>query len=352
MPKTRFVLLTAVVFLMVATYSCSQGQQAASPPEQTQAASDVQAAATVNGAPIPLSELETAVRNVVIQNGMGFSDSDAFMAQFGPRILQQLIDGELLYQEASREKFGASEQEVEEAFASLSGRYESPEQFQAEMENRGFTAESLKNSMKKQITIQNFIEGTIVKEAIVPVEVVREAYDQNPQNFSRPEEIKASHILIKSAESDPQEKKDAARKRAAELSAKAREKGADFAELARNNSEGPSAPSGGDLGFFSAGRMVKPFEEAAFALKVNEVSDPVLTQFGYHVIKVTDRRQATVVSFEEAREELEADLKNRMVNELIGRKLSDLREKAEIQVQFNPEPPPAASGNPDAPQIK
>jgi len=338
--------LTAV-FLILFTYACSQGQQSTEP-AATEAASSSdsavgEAAATVNGAPIPMSELQTAVRNVVMQNGMDPGHLDAFMGQFGPRILDQLIDGELLYQAAEKGDHRPAEEDIDAAFAELAGRYEAPEEFQTEMESRGFTEASLKSNITKQMTIQKFIQDTIVPQAVVPEETVRASYDQNPGNFSKDEEVTASHILINSAEGDPQEKKDEALKKATEVAALAKAEGADFAALAREYSQGPSAPSGGDLGAFTKGRMVKPFEEVAFSMKVNEVSDPVLTQFGYHIIKVTGRTGGSTVSYDEVKEKLEQDLTNRMVNELIGQELSKLREKANIEVLFNPAPHAAPS---------
>jgi peptidyl-prolyl cis-trans isomerase C len=348
MRVARITTTLTAVLLILFTYACSQGQQSTEP-KSTEAASSndpavADAAAMINGKSIPMSELQIAVRNVVMQNGMDAGQLDQFMGQFGPRILDQLIDGELLFQAAERGGYIAAKEDLDTAFAELSGRYDVPEEFQTEMETRGFTESTLKANISKQISIQKYIEENIVPQAVISEDVVREAYDQNPQNFAREEEVKASHILINSAEGDPQEKKDEALKKALEIAAKAKADGADFAELARTNSEGPSAPSGGDLGFFTRNRMVKPFEEAAFSMKVNEVSDPVLTQFGYHIIKVTDRKKGSTVSFEEAKEKLGKDLKNRMINELIGQNLSQLREKADIEVLFNPAPPPAPGG--------
>ena len=351
MRTARITTALTAVLMILFTYACSQGQQSteSAPPE---AAATGDAAALVNGQPVPMSELETAVRNVVMQNGMDGENVDAFMAQFGPRILDQLIDGELLFQAAEKSDFKASQEDVDKAFGELSGRYEVAEEFQAEMAARGFTEASLKSNISKQLTIQKFVEGTVVTKAVVPEETIREAYDQNPQNFSTPEEVKASHILINSAEGDPQEKKDEALKKAKEITAKAKAAGADFAELARTYSEGPSAPSGGDLGFFSKGRMVPAFEAAAFSMKVNEVSEPVLTQFGYHIIKVTDRKDGSTTSYEEVKEKLAQDLKNRMINELIGEKLAQLREEANIELLYTPEPPAAPAASPHGQPMK
>jgi peptidyl-prolyl cis-trans isomerase C len=347
MRTARITTALTAILLILFTYGCSQGQQSTES-AATEAAATRDAAAMVNGQSIAMSELQTAVRNVVMQNGMDGENLDTFMGQFGPRILDQLIDGELLFQAAEKSDFKPSQEEVDNAFAELSGRYEVAEEFQAEMESRGFTEASLKANIAKQLTIQKFVEGTIVTKAVVPEETVREAYDQNPQNFSSQEEVKASHILINSAEGDPQEKKDEALKKANDIAAKAKADGADFATLAREHSQGPSAPSGGDLGFFSKGRMVKPFEDVAFSMKVNEVSDPVLTQFGYHIIKVIDRKEGSTASFEEVNDSIAQDLKNRMINELIGVQLSQLREEATIELIFTPAPPaaPGPGGSP------
>ena len=349
MRKTRIATALAAVLLILFTYACSQGQQSTEPASSEASTSSNppgDAAAMVNGQAVPMAELQTAVRNVVMQNGMDSENIDVFMGQFGPRILDQLIEAELLFQAADKGNFKAAVEDIDAAFAELSGRYNTPEEFQAEMEARGFTETTLKASISRQMSIQKFIQEEIVPQAVVPEETVRNAYDQNPQNFASKEEVKASHILINSAEADPQEKKDAALEKARELAAKAKAGGADFAALAREHSEGPSGPSGGDLGFFTKGRMVKQFEEAAFSMKVNEVSDPVLTQFGYHIIKVTERKEGSTVSFEEVKEKLTQDLKNRMVNELIGQKLVQLRGEADIKVLFNPEPQAAPGGAP------
>ena len=356
MRVARITTTLTAVLLILFTYACSQGQQSTEPASTEAAASTepgvADAAAMINGKSIPMSELQIAVRNIVMQNGMDPGQLDAFMGQFGPRILDQLIDGELLFQAAEKGGKNAAIEDIDKAFAELSGRYDDPKEFQAEMETRGFTESTLRTSINRQLSIQKYLEDSITVQAVVPEDAVREAYDQNPQNFVREEEVKASHILINSAEGDPQEKKDEALKKAREIAAKAKADGADFAELARTYSEGPSAPSGGDLGFFSRNRMVKPFEEAAFSMKVNEVSDPVLTQFGYHIIKVTERKKGSTVSFEEAKEKLGKDLKNRMINELIGERLAQLRENANIEVLFNPTPQTSPEGAPQVQPVK
>ena len=129
------------------------------------------------------------------------------------------------------------------------------------------------------------------------------------------EEIHARHILV--------EKEDKAKNLIKDLA-----NGKDFAELAKKESKGPSAAQGGDLGYFSKGRMLKAFEEAAFALKAGEVSEPVKTQFGWHVIKVEDRRTRPVPTFASVKGRLMESLRQRKAQEIVG----SLRKKAKIDV--------------------
>ncbi|MBI2744091.1 MAG: SurA N-terminal domain-containing protein [Burkholderiales bacterium] len=140
---------------------------------------------------------------------------------------------------------------------------------------------------------------------------VRSYYEQNAARLSGPEERRASHILISAAKDASAAERQKARERAQELLAQARKAPDTFAQLARKHSQDPgSAPNGGDLDFFPRGAMVKPFEEAAFALKKGEISEVVESDFGFHVIRVTDIKAPKQKSFAELRASLEEDLKN------------------------------------------
>ena len=113
-------------------------------------------------------------------------------------------------------------------------------------------------------------------------------------------------------------------------------KGEDFADLARNNSEGPSAKSGGDLGFFARGRMVPEFEKVAFALeKPGQISEVVKTPFGFHVLKLEEKRTERTVPFEEAQQSISQMLKNQKMNGAIKNYVDNLYKKAQIESQFD-----------------
>ena len=146
-------------------------------------------------------------------------------------------------------------------------------------------------------------------------EQVKEYYEQNKDRFTTPEKVEASHILIKTDEDADEAAIEAARKEALAVYEKAA-KGEDFSELAKEFSQGPSGPNGGYLGSFERKSMVKPFGDAAFAMKAGEISKPVKTQFGWHVIKLKAKHQAKIEPFEKA-----ATL---IRNELEGQELQNL----------------------------
>jgi peptidyl-prolyl cis-trans isomerase D len=139
---------------------------------------------------------------------------------------------------------------------------------------------------------------------------LKDYYTQNASRLSGNEERRASHILINASKDAPAADREKAKARAQELLAQVRKAPAEFAEVARKNSQDKgSAAAGGDLDFFARGAMVKPFEDATFAMKKGDISDVVESDFGYHIIQLTDIKAPKQRTFEEVRPTLEADLK-------------------------------------------
>lgn len=154
---------------------------------------------------------------------------------------------------------------------------------------------------------------TLKKDVTVPEADLRKYYAENEKRYTVPEERRASHILIKAEKSASPAERDKAKAKAEALLAEIKKNPSSFAELARKNSEDPgSAEKGGDLDFFGRGAMVKPFEDAAFALKPGETSGIVQSDFGYHIIRVTGARGGEKRSFESVRPELEAEVKTQL----------------------------------------
>ena len=164
---------------------------------------------------------------------------------------------------------------------------------------------------------------TIRQSVVVNDKDLKDYYDQNIQRLSSKEERRASHILITAAKDAPEAEKKAARAKAEALLKVVKAKPASFAEVARKNSQDPgSAAKGGDLDFFGRGAMVKVFEDTAFKLNKLDISDVVESEFGYHIIQLTDIKAPKVASFESMRSALEADLKKQQAQ----RKFAELAE--------------------------
>ncbi|OGS99629.1 MAG: peptidylprolyl isomerase [Gallionellales bacterium RIFCSPLOWO2_12_FULL_59_22] len=159
----------------------------------------------------------------------------------------------------------------------------------------------------------------LLPKAEVNMEDARKYYEEHQRDFGTPEERQAAHILIAVAATAPQAEQDAAKAKAEQLLQQAKKNPAEFAALAKQNSQDPgSAVNGGDLGFFGHGMMVGPFEDAAFALKQGEISDLVKSDFGYHIIKLLAVKPAKLLSFDEAREDILRKLRQQKATDMFA----------------------------------
>jgi peptidyl-prolyl cis-trans isomerase D len=171
---------------------------------------------------------------------------------------------------------------------------------------------------KRKVRYVTIDQEGLRQRATVTGQQIERAYNDNIQQYSQPEQVRASHILLKTEGKD----EAAVKKQAEELLAKIKA-GADFGELAKKHSQDESsAVKNGDLDFFPKGQMVGEFDKAAFSMKVGEVSDLVKTQFGYHIIKVTDKRAASTKTLDEVRSQIEDQLKYEQA-QAAGQKLAD-----------------------------
>jgi parvulin-like peptidyl-prolyl isomerase len=194
--------------------------------------------------------------------------------------------------------------------------------------------------MQKMYLRAKVIEKKFPDTAQVTDQEVKEYYDKNRESkYSKPAMVKASHILIDTRGKNEQEKAEA-KKQAETLLADAKKPNADFAALARANSADPTAKNnGGDVGFFPrSGAMEEPFAAAAFALKKDEISDLVETQYGYHIIKLTDRKEPTTRPFDDAAAGIREALQREKVGAQMQKYAEELRKSAKIVYPKGKEP--------------
>jgi peptidyl-prolyl cis-trans isomerase D len=178
------------------------------------------------------------------------------------------------------------------------------------------------------------IDPETFKENAVPSEQqITEYYEDNQEMFKQEKEVKARHILFKLSKDTSEEEEKKIKEKALSVLKMARE-GDDFAALAKEYSEGPTGEKGGDLGFFPQGRMVKPFEEAAFKMKKDEIGDLVKTSFGYHIIWVEDIREARMKSLDEAKKQITETLTNIVTADLAHEKGLSLIDQMPYEVDL------------------
>ncbi|MGE4286272.1 MAG: peptidylprolyl isomerase [Phycisphaerae bacterium] len=254
------------------------------------------------------------------------------------RVLDTLIFGELVEAKAKELKIEVSLEQCEKEITDMvSSRGINLEDYKKMLVEAGKDYNELVGQVRKSLEFDAIIEKLSGDKTKVSDEDVQKYFDENKAQMAQPEEVRASHILVKvDADSD----KAAAKAKIDDIAAKLKD-GGDFAALAKEYSDCPSSARGGDLDFFSRGRMVKEFEDAAYGMEVGDVSDVVETQFGYHIILVTDKHEAKEANFDEVKEDIKNYLQNQKKSELAEGIREDMMKVAKISYSdvFKPEEP-------------
>ncbi|WP_100011399.1 peptidylprolyl isomerase [Lentibacillus sediminis] len=250
-------------------------------------------------------------------------------SQVAPQVLTQLVADKVL-----AANYEVSDEEVEAELQRSKDQL--GDNFQAALEQAGFTGDNAEEQYKEVLRSSLLQEKAVTEDIEVPEEDIQQRYDRMQT------EIQASHILVSDEETANEVKSQL-------------EDGADFAELAAEYSTDGSAQNGGELGYFSAGDMVSSFENAAYSLDVGEVSDPVQSQHGFHIIKVTDKRETEeeLGSYEEMKDQIRRQLAAQQVDPMQAQqKITQLIQDAEVDVQieqyedlFAPAPAPTQPGS-------
>ena len=287
--------------------------------------------AVVNGVKISSKEYEAEV-NLQLQQAsrQGRQVPDAMLPKIKADILNNLIDREVLYQESQKKNIAVNAEEVNSEIKTIKDRFPSQEEFEELIAEMGISEAEIKSQIERNLAIRQLIDTQVIDKITVSEADTKAYYDDNPNLFKKPEQVKASHILIK-VESDATDlQKAQARIEIAKIQQKLKD-GQDFATMAREHSQGPSAKNGGDLGYFGRGQMVKPFEDAAFALKPGQVSEIVETQFGFHLIKVFDKKPASTMTYAEVKDRLNQHLKTQRIDQEARNYIDTLKKDAKIE---------------------
>ncbi|NNG01891.1 MAG: peptidylprolyl isomerase [Desulfobacteraceae bacterium] len=287
--------------------------------------------AVVNGVSIPSSEFDTEMDQFKRRmESQGQPVDPAQLEKLKAQVLNNLVNMELLYQQSQKKNILVKEEQVSSQIDELKKRYKSEPEYENALKEMKLTQAELSERIKKGIAIQELMEKEVISLITISEADAKTFYDANPQYFKQPESVHASHILIKVDTNADESTKTEAKKKITDIQTKVKN-GEDFAELAKAFSEGPSGPKGGDLGFFNRGQMVKPFEDVAFALKKDEVSGIVETQFGYHLIKMIKKKQEGTTAFSEVKSRISDFLKKQKTQDKVGAYIETLKKTATIE---------------------
>jgi parvulin-like peptidyl-prolyl isomerase len=320
-------------------------------PVTAKAGSDV--LVTVNGVDITEKQLDELLKPHLDRMAkQGANLPPALLAQqmklLKDQALQGMITMQLIDEEVKKANIVVTDNEVTSEITRMAALQKPPvtlEELKATMEAYGASYEELKNQIQTTLGLQKLVAQKYPAEVKVTEDDAKAYYEQNKSRW--PEEVRASHILIKPDLSDPNtdpNQAEALAKAKAEDLLKQVKGGADFAALAKENSACPSASAGGDLNFFprtGRGSMVPEFSNAAFALKVGGISDVVKTEHGYHIIKVTDRKDTP--SFDQVKESIMKELGNTKMSAVAKKYIEELKSGAKIVYPPGKEPKPAAA---------
>jgi peptidyl-prolyl cis-trans isomerase C len=314
-------------------------------------------AVTVNGVNITEGDVDKLIN---MQLAGTQNRSPEFIEQYKKLLRQQALDalvvGRLLDEKVKEANIVVTEGEVTNQLKGIAASQRpavSLEDFRKKMEEYGQNFDEVKEQIRKGLSYQKLIEAQPGGKISVTEADANNFYTENRTRFETPEQIRASHILIKPDPNttDPNEAKAKAMAKIKGLLEQVRT-GADFAQLARDNSACPSASRGGDLDFFARGQMEPAFEKAAFATDVNQVSDIIETSYGYHIIKVTDRKAASVAPFEQVKDQIINQLTQRKRGAIAGLYVQSLQAGAKIVYPPGKEPKSEKPAFPAPPERK
>jgi peptidyl-prolyl cis-trans isomerase C len=286
-----------------------------------------EAVAKVGGQVITRGELDRSVTALTAQKRLPKATTPEKRKQVERLALDQLIAAELLYQEGMKNPPKDLDTQVELKLAEIRNKNEATGKEDKRSEKE------LQDLTRRSIVISNYVDKKVTANITVSDRDIKTYYDANPDKFKKKAQVRASQILCGVDAKASAEEKQKAREKAAELLKRVKA-GEDFAALAKEHSTCPSSAQGGDLGFFAKGEMVPPFEKAAFNLKPGEVSDVVKTEFGYHIIKLTDTKAAETTKLADAKERIRELLKGLKTQQVLTDHLSKLKGHGRVELKL------------------
>jgi peptidyl-prolyl cis-trans isomerase C len=286
--------------------------------------------ARVNGEAIERWEFDNAVKRIEARAGGPVPADKRDEVLRG--VLDQLIAYHLLAQESRARRMIVADADVEAQIGQIRGSFPTDQAFQQGMAAQGLTIDQVRQQTRNGMLVQKVIEAEVASKVVVQDAEVSAFYQQNLERFKQGDTVHASHILI-GVPQDAAPQQEAQAKAKAEAVLKQVRGGGDFAAIARAESQDPgSAANGGDLGFFPKGQMTPAFETAAFATKPGAVSAVVETPFGFHIIKVHERRGPRTAPLAEVGGQIKNFLEQGQREQKLEQFVEQVKTKSKIEI--------------------
>ena len=267
---------------------------------------------------------------VATVNGQKITKEELFeklLQQDQGMTLEAMITEILIEQEAGKSDVRVTDEEIEQEIEKVKQQFASDLHFQMALSQYGMTVDDLKEQARSNLLVKKIL----LPEIEVTEEALQQYFADHKEDYEEPEQVKARHILVESLAEAEEVKRQL-------------DQGADFAELASEKSTDPgSKDQGGDLGYFERGLMAPEFEEVAFSLQPGQISAPVQTDFGYHIIKVEDHKVAHSPTYDEVKDRVREDYIDQQVQEKASTWMAELKNKAQIVNELEPNNTPSSS---------
>lgn len=292
--------------------------------------------AVVNGRAITLSELKEREAPLIKQVSEIYigAERDKKLADMERKVMDSLIEDLLLETEAEKSGMKVSERDIDDAVEDVKKQNSlNDEALKDALKREGLTYEMYRTQIKRQIEKSRVIGQQVRAKVTVTDRDLTEYYDRNKRLFLIDEAVNVSHILFIVPEKASDAEAEKIRKQALDVLETAK-RGKDFPELAKKYSQDASGKQGGSLGFFKKGQLLPAFESAAFSLKKGEISGLVRTEYGFHIIKVDDVKEAAPEPFESVKEKIRSTVTSEMMEQRYKEWMEELKKSAVIEIRL------------------
>ncbi len=290
-------------------------------------------AVSVDGKELKKAQLDMQIKDIMktYQDQIPKDKIKEAQVNIKTQLVENFIMRTVLENEIERRKIVAEEKDIKEVVDRMRSQIEPGQKFEEFLKANKMTLEELNKNIAAEIKVKKMVAMELDGKTKPTRREISKFYNENKERFIVPESVHLRHILVAINEKDDDKTKAQKKEKIENLRRQIAE-GADFAELAKKNSDCPSKESGGDLGSITRGQTVKPFEDAAFSQKIKEIGPVITTDYGYHIIQVLERNPEKKIALDDVRDKISNYLEQQKQSDAFAKLMDKLRAKADIRI--------------------